>query len=219
MDVPFFARVVVVLILYIGLLAVLFSRVRTPKRTQTDALTVRTQGAETAVTVESVQNLVLKTVRGIPDVADVQADVKSFDGKADITLNVVTENDTVNVPAKQREINRALDQVINKQLGLQMSGRPKVNVQLGGVKPAPAAYVEPAVITPAPVKTEVTPPPAPVVSVTPPSEPVKEEPKGGFFDRFGFSGEEVKSELPDSSTSESSLFSAVDEPDDKNRDL
>ena len=44
-----------------------------------------------------------------------------MNGKAHIELDVTVNNPNTNVPAKQQEINRALKQVINKQLGLQMA--------------------------------------------------------------------------------------------------
>ncbi len=101
---------------------------RTPQRT--DGLMVKAQGAIADVSVESVTDRILRAVRAVPDVLSAEAEVGALHGKADIDLSVVVSHQSMNLPEKQREIDRALRQVINKQLGLQLAGKPRVHLRL-----------------------------------------------------------------------------------------
>jgi hypothetical protein len=101
-----------------------------------------------------------------------------------VDLQVVVQGGhDIKLPAKQSEINRALKQVIHKQLGLQMAGQPKVHIRLDTEgKPAPvlasiSAYREPArppqmIVTkpvqPTPKPLPSTPVDAPASSTPPP---------------------------------------------------
>ncbi len=174
-DVAFVVRLGAVLIIYVLLLVLVFLRLRGASRANDKMLMVRAAGADAAVTVESAQDLVLKTVQTIPSVAAVEAAVRSVGGKADIDLNVTTTDDKVNVPEKQREINRALEQVIKKQLGLQMAGRPRINIRLAVTPPpTPAPVPMPTGVVaeqPAePVAAPAAAPVVPVVAAPPPAQ-------------------------------------------------
>jgi hypothetical protein len=207
-EIPLVTRIAVVLIIYIGLLAVLYSRIRVRQRPTGDALIVHASGAEAAVTVDSVHSLVLKTVRGIPDVSSVKADVQSINGKADVSLSITTDNDTVNVPNKQREIHRALEQVIKKQLGLQMAGRPRINIQFA------SATANPEMVVSKPISV---PPIAPVI----PEE--TEEPSGGLFNQIGFDQRDNdEDEVEDNEpliTPRPDLMGSTETLDEEDRDL
>jgi hypothetical protein len=207
-EIPLVTRIAVVLIIYIGLLAVLYSRIRVRQRPTGDALIVHASGAEAAVTVDSVHSLVLKTVRGIPDVSSVKADVQSINGKADVSLSITTDNDTVNVPNKQREIHRALEQVIKKQLGLQMAGRPRINIQFA------SATANPEMVVYKPISV---PPIAPVI----PEE--TEEPSGGLFNQIGFDQRDNdEDEVEDNEpliTPRPDLMGSTETLDEEDRDL
>ena len=110
------------------------------------------------------------------------SEVKALRGKADVDFDVVVSRDSNNLPEKQKEIDRALRQVLNKQLGLQMAGKPRVHIRMDGMdeqKPAPLP-----VELPAPAAAAE---PAPVIAVVEPTKPeaptvvaevkeVKEEP-------------------------------------------
>jgi hypothetical protein len=137
-------------------------------------LTVRTSGAITVLSVASARERILKAVSSLSDVTSVDADLKAVHGKADIALDVVVSGDTVNVPEKQKEIDRALEQVIHKQLGLQMAGRAHVHIRFPGelTELAPPVRVQPA--TPTPVAS--VPPPEPLA----PLQPAESEPHGGL---------------------------------------
>ncbi len=214
-QVAFAFRLGLVVVLYLLVLGGLYLRLRATPRAYQDKLAVNVAGSVTAVTVESVRERILKAISEVPGVASVDAKLKSVRGQADIELNVVTADDRVNLPEKQKEITRALEQVVRKQLGLQMAGRPRVNIQLGGVQPLPpAAPISPTPVSPAPVKSAPinaapvtsdapsiypTPRPAemskPVEPATPPRaetrmpapEPAPEpEPESGRGGLFGF---------------------------------
>lgn len=142
-------------------------------------LTVQVQGALANVEVESARAIVLHAVRDVPDVRSAEATIRAVQGRADIEVDVTIASATVNVPDKQKEINRVLRQVINKQLGLRLEGRPRVNIRLEAPVPAlasgppekpapsPATFVpaEAAVKSPAAAEAEPS-----GVSSAPPAE-------------------------------------------------
>jgi hypothetical protein len=113
---------------------------------QSEGLMVKAQGAIADVSVESVTDRILRAVRAVPDVLSAEAKVEAVHGKADIDLSVVVSHQSMNLPDKQREIDRALRQVINKQLGLQLAGKPRVHIRMDnetGLSKAVPAPVEP----------------------------------------------------------------------------
>lgn len=99
-------------------------------------LTVQAQGALANIEVESAQTIVLRAVKDVPDVRSAEATIRAVQGRADIEVDVTIASALVNVPEKQKEINRVLRQVINKQLGLRFHGRPRVNIRLEAPVPA-----------------------------------------------------------------------------------
>ena len=129
-----------------------------------DALIVKAQGVHADVSIDSARERLLRAVRDVPDVISAQAEVKAVRGKADIDLSVVVSRESQSLPEKQKEIDRALRQVINKQLGLQMAGKPRVHIRMedaalpAGVPTIAAPVPEPApVIVPAVVDAPVVP--------------------------------------------------------------
>ncbi len=150
-------------------LAVLFVFIRGDRSAHpaNAGLMVKAQGAIADVNIDSARQRILRAVRVVPDVLSAEADVKAVHGKADVDLDVVVSRECTSLPDKQREIDRALRQVINKELGLQMAGKPRVHIRMDGEK---------AALPPAD-----TPSPAPVVAVEPesaaePPEPAAPEP-------------------------------------------
>ena len=219
-------RLAVVVVLNIILLILLYFTLRGPKKEKVNGLAVRAAGAHTDVSIESARKLILSAVEGVPDVVSASATVKAVNGKADVDMDVQVSGMGVNIPSKQKEINRALKQVINKQLGLEMRGRPRVHIYLHGEKPsAPPTSVtvvsEPAVVEkktlPEPVRVvmpaaaplPITPPPVPVVtpSIVPATDKEdtllkdevldKKEEKSGLFNGLFGSREEDKKPEPE----------------------
>src|SRR5262249_31004377 len=126
--------------------------------------------------------------------------VEARRGRADVDLDVVVSGDTVNIPNKQREIDRALRQVINKELGLQMAEHPRVHIQFqlppGAVPPAvPVSRPEGS----RPAEPRPSPPSPPVVVAAPPPPVVVEE---------------TRVPTPPAHAGLKSLFHHQDEPDE-----
>lgn len=168
-EVSLVLRVAIVVVFYAVMLGILYLRLRfRPRGHGADMLTVNSGGAVTAITVESVRERVLKAVRDIADVGNVVATLKSIRGRADIELDVTMKSDEVNIPAKQREISRAIEQVIKKQLGLRMAGPARISIRLSepkgtsGVVSSPNAPISPPVVSsPPPASPLVSPPLSP----------------------------------------------------------
>lgn len=191
-EVNIAVRIAAVVVFYVLLLGLLYLQIRrTPRGSdKSDMLTVGVGGAITAITIESVRERILKAVSQIPDVASVGAELHSVRCKAAVELEVTMKNDEVNIPTKQKEISRAIEQVVKKQLGLQMAGPARINIRLSPVtppilpKPAQSATapLTPAVPAPAPVSIPATPPPN-IEQDEPLDEP---EPRGGLLGALGF---------------------------------
>jgi hypothetical protein len=165
------ARIAAVIILYLIGLGLITLRFRSHPRTDGDMLYVRAAGAQAALTVGSVRDRILKAVGLVPGVASVEAALKSINGRADVELSVVTTDDNVNIPEKQREIYRTLEQVIKKQLGVDLASRPRVNIELGRSTPPVTSTQYSSTPT-----SPVTAPPAAAPLVTPAAVPVDAPP-------------------------------------------
>ena len=131
-------------IVVFAVIAVLIRSERAPQ--STSGLMVKAQGAIADISVDSARDRMLRAVREVPGVISAEATVKAVRGKADVDLDVAVSRENSNLPEKQREIDRALRQVINKQLGLQMAGKPRVHIRMDDEKPLtpPAALTAPA---------------------------------------------------------------------------
>lgn len=140
------ARAVIAIALIALILTAIFLLVRPGPRVQASGLIVRSGGALTDISVESVRERVLKAVREIDAVRSVDGQVTALQGKASIELDVIVEGEHINVPEKQKEIDRSLEQVVNKQLGLTMAGKPRVHIQLVDVAEPEAEIVSPGVV-------------------------------------------------------------------------
>ncbi|MEP7291863.1 MAG: hypothetical protein ABI835_08760 [Chloroflexota bacterium] len=132
-------------VIVLAIIVVLVRNERSPH--PIDGLTVKAQGAIADVSIESARDRILRAVRAVPDVVSAQVEVKAMRGKADVDLDVLVSRDSINVPDKQKEIDRALRQVINKQLGLQMAGKPRVHIRMDDESTLPPALEAPVVTT------------------------------------------------------------------------
>jgi hypothetical protein len=146
--------------LILAIMVILVRGERSAAARSNGGLLVKAQGAAVDVSVESARERVLRAVRSVPDVVSADVVMKAVNGKADIELDVVVSRDSVNVPEKQKEIDRALRQVLNKQLGLQIAGKPRVHLRMGEDDvPTPVTPVvepvkpEPVVIAPVNAET------------------------------------------------------------------
>lgn len=157
-------RVLLVIAVDVVILGLVFVQVRPVPRANVPGLMVNAAGAVTDVSIESARERILKAVHEVPNVVAVTADVQAINGKADIELKVRIDGDDIKVPDKQREIHRALQRVINKQLGLQMAGRPRVHIRL----------LDEPEVTPSPPSADVS-ASAPLLMPSPIKEPEPEE--------------------------------------------
>jgi hypothetical protein len=188
-------RILVAVVLGAMLLALMFIQVRPDPRSSMTGLMMRGSGAVTEVSIESARDRILNAVNAVPDVVSAEAEVKPVQGKADIEMQVVVLGSDVKLPTKQKEINRALNQVIDKQLGLRMAGQPRIHIRLQDqYTPKPTATPSPVIVPPvkeSPVLSTPVPP-----AIVPIVEPKVAEPEpeskssGGLFDRWLGGGKE-----------------------------
>ncbi len=164
-------RVAVVVVLNVLILIGLYLSLRSPRKEIT-GLAVRAPGAYTDVSIESARKLILAAVENVPDVVSATATVKAVNGKADVDMNVQVTGHDIHIPKKQKEINRALRQVINKQLGLQMRGRPRVHIYLHGEQPVSGSVVAPSPALESKVSVQTPPAPLPSPAVSTPAPKV-----------------------------------------------
>ncbi len=170
-PIPTPLRLVLVIAIDVIILALIYSLIRRRRVVNKGGLEVKSgRGNVLAdVSTESARERVLKVIREVPAVVSAEAKLDAIDGKADIDMDVVVNGDHISVPDKHKEIDRALRQVVIKQLGLQLAGRPRVHIRLQGQdEVAPVVTpVLPVIEPPAPL-----PPPAPVTPVAAPVSPV-----------------------------------------------
>lgn len=183
------ARAMIAIVLIALIVTAIFLLVRPGPRPQASGLIVRSGGALADISVESVRERVLKAVREIDAVRSADGQVTALQGKANIELDVIVEGEQINVPEKQKEIDRTLEQVVNKQLGLTMAGKPRVHIQLVDVaeleaeevppgvvaRVEPAASRQPASAMPPTAEVPIIPPP-PVIAVAEPLSALEPEP-------------------------------------------
>lgn len=188
-EVNFVLRLIVALLIDLVILALVYTRLR-PEPAVTEGLVVKAPGAIADVTTDSARGLILSAVEQVPEVVSATADVKAIEGKADIELYVSVAGNQVNLPKKQQEINRALKQVVNKQLGLVSLGRPRVHITLHDEQrpagfsvtpprtpPASAPRVETPAAVPAstPIAAPREPAPLPAPAANPPASSLPSE--------------------------------------------
>lgn len=163
----------VVVALLLDLLAVLVLY-RLLRPAPADGLVVRTRGSRTEVSIDSVQRQINARMDEVSDILSVQTEVTAERGNARITMHVRARPDIV-IPEKQKEINRVLRQVVEKQLGLRLAGPPAVHIDL--VSPAPELAALPVA---APASPSTPPPPTGTVDLeerpAPPPAPRPAEP-------------------------------------------
>ena len=97
-------------------------------------LVVNAGESYTSVTQESVRQAIIKTVSKIDDIESVGCATQSKKGRAIVELEVITSKDEINIPAKQREIDRAIKQVVVKQMGLKLYKPASVMIRLASDK-------------------------------------------------------------------------------------
>lgn len=159
-------RLPLAIIIIAIIIALAYLMLRGERARKDEGLHVKAGGALADVSIDSARTRILKAVRAVPSVVSADAQVRAQRGKAEVELDVMISGDGTNIPEKHKEIDRALKQAINKQLGLQMAGKPKVHLRFENEElPAPISSVK--------VETPVKPEPIPAVLIT---EPPKVDP-------------------------------------------
>jgi hypothetical protein len=132
-----------------------FRQVKLPQ--DGSGLIVRQGQGKAYIDGESVRNQVYRAVKEIGGIKRVEVSVESDSGRADILLNLITENN-INGGRKKQEIRREVKKVVEDQLGVQLAGEPTINFRLEQIEPEiPQAKGQPL-----PAPRSVPPPPAPV---------------------------------------------------------
>lgn len=137
-----------------------FRQVRLPN--DGSGLIVRQGQGKAFIDGESVRNQIYRAVKDIGGIKRVEVSVESDSGRADILLNLVTENN-INGGRKKQEIRREVKKVVEDQLGVQLAGEPTINFRLEQIEPE----IPQAKAPPAPAPRPVAPPPVPVNTVRP----------------------------------------------------
>lgn len=113
------------------------------------------------IDTESVRQQVYTAVSRVGAVKRAEVTVENALGKAQVLVNVVTENN-ITGGRKKGEIRREIKKVVEDQLGVQLAGEPWINFKLAHIdsgipyatidapKPAPQLPAERPVTTPAP---------------------------------------------------------------------
>jgi hypothetical protein len=130
-DLSVVIRIALVILLYAIALFLVYQEFRLGERRQLQGLLVKAPGAVAALSVESARERVLAAIEKLPGVVGATGEVTARRGRAVIALHVIVDTQDINLPEKQKEINRTLKQVIEKQLGLRMAGSPTVQISLG----------------------------------------------------------------------------------------
>lgn len=109
------------------MLAAVLVRILRPRKK--DELMVRARGAKTQVSVDSVQRQINARVAQVSDVLHVHTDVEVTKGGASVEMHVRTRPDIM-IPEKQKELARVLRLLVEKQMGLRLSGEPIIHIAL-----------------------------------------------------------------------------------------
>lgn len=159
-------RIIAAIVIDLLLIGAIFSQIRGANRYKGEGLLVQAGDSDASIATESVRQGVMKAVGQIPDIHSVECKAIAKNGEAILQLEVVTSKDDINIPKKQREIDRAINQVVVKQMGVKMARPASVNIQLSNGVVAPPKSATPAPLAAQPTAKPVT-PVAPVSSATP----------------------------------------------------
>lgn len=123
-------RLLMVVVLYAAVMGLVYLRVRRGSSPQIKGLLVKASGSVTSLSTESAEGQILDAVRAVPAVKTANIRVKSVRGRADILMDVVVGREVQKLPKKQRELSRAVDQVVKRQLGLRYASRPVIQLRI-----------------------------------------------------------------------------------------
>ncbi|MFZ4828301.1 MAG: hypothetical protein ACOYLB_13195 [Phototrophicaceae bacterium] len=147
---------------------------RQPRQTKGGVI-VNMGDRNTLLDNESVRRGILKVVSQIDQVESAEVEARSANGRAAIVVNAKLNmsGEKINLPKKQREIDRAIKQVVIKQLGVRLAHAPSINVSF--IEMATPAKVE----TPSTVQPRIEKPvsganPSSTLATLVPAQPVED---------------------------------------------
>lgn len=113
---------------------------RQPRQTKGGVI-VNMGDRNTLLDNESVRRGILKVVSQIELVESAEVEARSINGRASVVVNAKLNmsGEKINLPKKQREIDRAIKQVVIKQLGVRLAHAPAINVSFLEVTQTPPA--------------------------------------------------------------------------------
>ncbi len=131
MSWPMLLRVLIVIAIELLLSWFLYLRLR---REPLDSTVFSTQasGSINEIGVESVGERLKTVVEKLADIVVANMTISNVGGRADVEMDVTLVNRDINLPEKERELNRTIQQVIQKQLGLQLAGTPRIYLRFEG---------------------------------------------------------------------------------------
>ena len=128
-GVSIFVRIMILLVVYAIVAFVVYQEVTDDDESDLEGLIVKNPGGTiTTLDPESARDRISHALGAISGIDQTSVDVQAVRGKAQIKVNVVVQNESVNIPEKQREIDKTLEKVVEKQLGLQMAERPQIQL-------------------------------------------------------------------------------------------
>lgn len=152
-----FLRLVLIIALDAGLLYLIYMQIRALSGANHDGLIVKTGDSVTEINAESVQERIQKAISDVPNVAGVTVKVLPVRGRAKVALNVNAHDSVRDLPAMQKEIDKALHQTVRKQLGIALAGRPHIQIDIleGVTAPlSPPPVQPPSALTPSTEKVD-----------------------------------------------------------------
>lgn len=150
-TIPLWVRLLIVAVIYVFALFIVYQEFWLGESRLVKGLVVHSpSGVLTSLSVESVRERISEVVRAVPDVKSVDVKVVETRGKADVSLDVVVGNTQASLPEKQKEINRAVEQV-HKQLGFQYLDRPTVEISFSNGTGAASSVPENTLPAPSPI--------------------------------------------------------------------
>ncbi len=168
-------RLIAVVVIDVIIALLVYAVIRNDRHV-TSGLVVKASGLLSDISVESTRDRVVQSIAALQGIQDVTGEVKALNGRADIELNIKLVNNAINIPEKHAEIDRTIKQVVTKQLGLQLAGRPRVHIELAsqGTKPVEPLKEPIIVTTPDEPEIEIEPvvvePPSSTPVITPPED-------------------------------------------------
>lgn len=128
---PMLLRVLIVIAIELLLSWFLYLRLRREPLDST-VFSSQSAGSINEIGVESVGERLKTVVEKLADIVVANTTISNEGGRADVEMDVTLVNRDINLPEKEKELNRTIQQVIQKQLGLQLAGTPRIYLRFEG---------------------------------------------------------------------------------------